>query len=89
MRDEYSRWLPMGPAHKALAVSEQDGNLDSPLEFARQVGGQAEHLAKPVRALADMYSIVAYSSGHLTSSAEQHLRSFWEAVAVMPATASL
>ena len=28
-------WLPMGPAHKALAVSEQVGNADSPLEFAR------------------------------------------------------
>jgi alpha-glucosidase len=25
----------MGPAHKALAVSEQVGNADSPLEFAR------------------------------------------------------
>jgi hypothetical protein len=58
----------------------------TPLEFARQVGGQAEHLAKPVRTLAEMYSIVAYSSGELTSSAEQHLRSFWEAVAVVPAS---
>jgi alpha-glucosidase len=28
-------WLPLGPAHKALAVSEQEGNADSPLEFAR------------------------------------------------------
>jgi alpha-glucosidase len=28
-------WLPMGPAHKALAVSRQEGNADSPLEFAR------------------------------------------------------
>ncbi|HEX4303383.1 MAG TPA: alpha-glucosidase family protein [Rhizomicrobium sp.] len=28
-------WLPLGPAHKALAVSEQAGNADSPLEFAR------------------------------------------------------
>ncbi|HWD28342.1 MAG TPA: alpha-amylase family glycosyl hydrolase [Rhizomicrobium sp.] len=28
-------WLPLGPAHKALAVSEQTGNADSPLEFAR------------------------------------------------------
>ncbi|MEI9992924.1 MAG: alpha-amylase family glycosyl hydrolase [Rhizomicrobium sp.] len=28
-------WLPMGPAHRALAVSEQTGNADSPLEFAR------------------------------------------------------
>ncbi len=25
----------MGPAHRALAVSEQAGNADSPLEFAR------------------------------------------------------
>src|SRR3569833_191361 len=29
-------WLPMGPAHKALAVSDQDGRADSPLECARQ-----------------------------------------------------
>jgi alpha-glucosidase len=28
-------WLPLGTAHKALAVSEQTGNADSPLEFAR------------------------------------------------------
>ncbi len=28
-------WLPMGPAHKALAVSEQEGDAHSPLEFAR------------------------------------------------------
>jgi alpha-glucosidase len=28
-------WLPLGPTHRALAVSEQDGNADSPLEFAR------------------------------------------------------
>jgi alpha-glucosidase len=28
-------WLPLGPTHKALAVSEQSGNPDSPLEFAR------------------------------------------------------
>jgi alpha-glucosidase len=28
-------WLPLGPTHKALAVSEQEGNADSPLEFAR------------------------------------------------------
>ena len=28
-------WLPPGPAHKALAVSEQEGNPDSVLGFAR------------------------------------------------------
>src|SRR5262249_39932020 len=28
-------WLPMGPTHRAMAVSEQEGNADSPLEFAR------------------------------------------------------
>jgi alpha-glucosidase len=28
-------WLPLGPAHRALAVSEQEGNADSALEFAR------------------------------------------------------
>jgi alpha-glucosidase len=28
-------WLPMGSAHKALAVTEQEGNADSPLEYAR------------------------------------------------------
>ncbi|MEI9993797.1 MAG: alpha-amylase family glycosyl hydrolase [Rhizomicrobium sp.] len=28
-------WLPMGPTHKALAVSVQEGNPDSALEFAR------------------------------------------------------
>lgn len=28
-------WLPMGQTHKALAVSKQEGNPDSPLEFAR------------------------------------------------------
>ena len=28
-------WLPMGETHRALAVSEQAGNADSPLEFAR------------------------------------------------------
>jgi alpha-glucosidase len=32
---EGTPWLPMGPAHKALAVSQQDGNADSALEFAR------------------------------------------------------
>ena len=28
-------WLPLGPAHKGLAVSEQDGRPDSMLDFAR------------------------------------------------------
>ena len=28
-------WLPMGPTHRALAVSEQEGNAESPLEYAR------------------------------------------------------
>jgi len=28
-------WLPLGPAHKPLAVSEQDGAADSTLNFAR------------------------------------------------------
>ncbi|HJW42246.1 MAG TPA: alpha-amylase family glycosyl hydrolase [Rhizomicrobium sp.] len=28
-------WLPLGPTHRALAVSEQEGNADSPLAFAR------------------------------------------------------
>lgn len=57
------------------------GADETPLEFARQVRSSAEHLAKPARALAEMYSVVAYSSGELTPAAEQHLRSFWEAVA--------
>ncbi len=29
-------WLPPGPAHKPLAVSKQDGDADSTLNFARQ-----------------------------------------------------
>jgi len=57
------------------------GEDETPHEFARQIGNRAEHLAKPARALAEMYSIVAYSSGQLTPSAEQHLRTFWEALA--------
>jgi len=57
------------------------GEDETPLEFARQVGGRVEHLAKPARALAEMYSIVAYSSGQLTTSAEQHLRALWQALA--------
>jgi alpha-glucosidase len=28
-------WLPFGPAHKPLAVSQQDGDADSTLNFAR------------------------------------------------------
>ncbi len=28
-------WLPLGPTHRALAVSEQEGDANSPLEFAR------------------------------------------------------
>jgi alpha-glucosidase len=30
-----SPWLPLGPAHKALAVSEQENNPDSALSYAR------------------------------------------------------
>jgi alpha-glucosidase len=29
-------WLPLGPAHKPLAVSKQDGDQDSALNFARE-----------------------------------------------------
>ncbi len=28
-------WLPLGPHHRSMAVSAQEGNADSPLEFAR------------------------------------------------------
>jgi hypothetical protein len=52
---------------------------ETPLEFARHLGSSAEHLSKPARALAEMYSVVAYSSGVLTPAAEQHLRALWEA----------
>jgi len=38
-------WLPMGPTHKALAVSEQEGNFDSPLEFARHFLHQRKAIA--------------------------------------------
>ncbi|HXC55709.1 MAG TPA: alpha-amylase family glycosyl hydrolase [Rhizomicrobium sp.] len=38
-------WLPLGPAHKALAVSRQDGNADSPLEFARHFLAARKHSA--------------------------------------------
>ena len=40
----------------------------TPIEFARQVGMKAEHLAKPARILAELYSIAAYSPGSLPAS---------------------
>jgi len=54
------------------------GADETPLEFARHLGSSVEHLAKPARALAEMYSVVAYSTGTLPPTAEGHLRKFWE-----------
>ncbi|HEY0106938.1 MAG TPA: alpha-glucosidase family protein [Rhizomicrobium sp.] len=45
-------WLPLGPEHCALAVSEQEGNADSPLEFARHF--LAGRRASPALRLGDL-----------------------------------
>jgi glycosidase len=41
-------WLPVGPAHKALAVSEQEGDPDSMLSYARRFLA-ARHQHAPLR----------------------------------------
>ena len=45
-------WLPLGETHRALAVSEQEGNADSPLEFARHF--LAGRRASPALRLGDI-----------------------------------
>jgi hypothetical protein len=47
-------------------------------EFARQVGGHVEEVAKPARVLADLYSRAAYANGTLPPSSADHLRALWE-----------
>ncbi|HZZ29048.1 MAG TPA: DUF4129 domain-containing protein [Pirellulales bacterium] len=47
-------------------------------EFARKVGGHAEEVAKPARALAELYSRAAYAPGTLPAASVEHLRSLWQ-----------
>jgi len=49
-------------------------------EFTRQVGAKAEAIAKPARALAELYSRAAYAPGTLPAASVEHLRALWQAM---------
>ena len=47
-------------------------------EFARQVGGKVNDIAKPARTLAELYSRAAYAPGTLPKASAEQLQELWE-----------
>jgi hypothetical protein len=52
----------------------------TPHEFAQAIGAKNATVSRPARALAELYSRLAYASGPLPSSSIDHLKQLWTAL---------
>src|SRR5690606_9644918 len=72
--------------HYSFAALEAWGNehncprneAQTPLEFALQVGRTSPALAREAQRLAEMYSLVAYSSAEFPRRSNEQLRPLWQ-----------
>jgi hypothetical protein len=52
----------------------------TPHEFAQEIGAKSATVSRPARALAELYSRLAYAAGPLPASSVDHLKQLWSAL---------